>query len=153
MNNYFGRKDSVTPKAKQLFESAITSDKQSSHHNVIYNSAILLSDELKSKPLKRKYLDQSTSQATSLNNDSPNSDTPSTSGYTQVDSNASEDSDSASLKPTRLKKKKNVQAQILDLLKEDKKETQENNKQFFNLMGRLIELEEEKLKILKSKTT
>lgn len=46
-----------------------------------------------------------------------------------------------------------MQSQILDLLKEEKKETQENNKEFFSLMGRLIELEEEKIQILKSKTT
>lgn len=149
MKNYFGHKDSVTPKVKELFESAITSNKESSQQNLIYNSASQLSDKLKSKVnkplLKRKYLNQSTSV--------PNDDKLNNSGYTQVSSDASEDSDSASITPIRVKKKKNVQSQILDLLNEDKKETQENNKQFFNLMGRLIELEEEKLKILKQKTT
>lgn len=149
MKNYFGHKDSVTPKVKQLFESAITSNKESSQQNLIYNSATQLSDKLKSKVnkplLKRKYLNQSTSV--------PNDDKLNNSGHTQVSSDASEDSDSASITPIRVKKKKNVQSQILDLLNEDKKETQENNKQFFNLMGRLIELEEEKLKILKQKTT
>lgn len=61
-----------------------------------------------------------------------------------------DDSDSINLKQVRVKNKKNIPSQILDLLREEKKETAENNKQFFNLMGRLVELEEEKLKVLKS---
>lgn len=42
----------------------------------------------------------------------------------------SESSDFVTLKPCKTKKK-NIQSEILDLLKEEKKETQENNKQFF----------------------
>jgi len=63
--------------------------------------------------------------------------------------NDSDDSDSINLKQVRVKNKKNIPFQILDLLRGKKKETAENNKQFFNLMG-LVELEEEKLKVLKS---
>lgn len=155
MKNNFGHKDSVSPKVQQLFESSIHSNKESSQQNSVYNSATQLSDKLNSKTnkpfLKPKQNNKSTPKTTYVNT-KDDSTLSNSSGYTLQGSDESEDSDSVSIKP-RVKKKKNVQSQILDLLKEEKKETQENNKQFFSLMGRLIELEEEKIQILKSKTT
>lgn len=147
MKNHFGHKDSVIPKPKHLFESSITSDNLSSiNQKITYNSATQLSNQLNTKinkSLKRKCPQQPTNNTHNI---------PNVSETTHEDTDESESSDFVTLKPSKTKKN-NIQSEILDLLKEEKKETQENNKQFFNLMERLIGLEEEKLKILKEKST
>lgn len=151
MKQHFGHKDSFSPKNYQLFESKITDKSGTSTQSIAYNSAPKLAAELKtkiSKPtLKRKcqYDLQpplvNTNVATGRNT------------TTKVNTTDSDDSDSGILKPVKVKNKKYIPSQILDLLREEKKERVENNKLFFNLMGRLVELEEEKLKVLKSNST
>lgn len=149
MKNHFGHKDSVSPKNKQLFESNITDKQRTSTQSIVYNSAPKLSAELeskKSKPtLKRKCISQHEPQSSLVN-----TNVETEINTCQVNTADSDDSDSVTLKPLRRKNKKNIPSQILDLLREEKKEAVENNKLFFNLMGRLVELEEEKLKVLKS---
>jgi len=151
MKNHFGHKDSVSPKNKQLFESNI-SDKPGTSTQ-IFNSASQLSAELKSKiskpTLKKKCISQCKQQPTLVNTNFARE----INTVTQVNTDDSDDSESVILKPLRVKKSKNIPSQILDLLREEKKETVENNKMFFNLMGCLVELEEEKLKVLKSYST